>query len=252
MRARTVPIQSAVDALCAALGFLTVILVPERRAERGRGAATVLFPWVGVALGGVAAVIMRVPIDRTVASALALAVILVVTGGLHWDGWADVLDATLTPGLTRARRVEILSDSRLGANGAIGVTLLAVMAVRSLSVTPAWGVLLGSSLGRWVMVASLRWSAPLAKTGAAATLRAGARPVASGVALATVVVLVSWMGAPAMSLALACGVALGVAASATYLLVARLGGMNGDAHGAVGLLTEVTVWVVAAATGNGA
>lgn len=230
----------------AAIGFLTVLPVPEQRAEHGRGHATAYFPLVGIALGLGAAGISRTPMDPFIAAILAVAFLFVVTGGLHWDAWADVLDATVTPGLSREKRLEILGDPRAGAHAAVGVALLALASVAALGHAPIWGVVLGATLGRWVMVATLRWAPSLRDTGAGARMRGEARPFwgALGPALLIAVLLTRGVAPTALLVTVACGAVTAVLFS--FFLVSRLRGMNGDAHGAVGLLTEVVVWVVSA------
>jgi adenosylcobinamide-GDP ribazoletransferase len=234
------------DAAAAAIGFLTVLSVPEDRAARGRSRATLFFPWVGLGLGALALALLRTPLDTTLSAVLAVAVLALATGGLHWDGWADVVDATVTPGVSRERRIEILRDPHVGAHAALGVALLALVRVLGLARAPAWAILLGPVLGRWSMVATLRWAPPLGDHGAGATLRPDARPVGAALAPAVLIAAFSWLGVPPAHV----GVALAIGALAALVVAAfvvrRLGGMNGDAHGAVGLLVESLVWVIGA------
>lgn len=232
----------------AALGFLTVLPVPERRAGGGHPMATAFFPWVGAGLGALAAVVARAPVDPAVAGVLALTTLFLLTGGLHWDGWADVLDATLGPALSRDKRISILADPRIGAHAAVGVTLLVVLAVSALARAPVWGIVLGAVAGRWAMVACLCWAPALRASGAAARLRDHAHPVAAGVGLGAIVGLCLAGGVVPGALAAALGAGLLAAALFATVLVRRLGGMNGDGHGAVGLLTETVIWLVAAET----
>lgn len=230
----------------SALGFLTVLPVPEALAARGRGAATVFFPWVGLLLGLVAAAIVRLPGDAHLGAVLALSLLFVVTGGLHWDAWADVLDAAVPPGLPVERRISILGDPRVGAHAVVGVGLLLLLAVWGLARAPFWGIVLGSVLGRWVMVATLRWARPLRSEGAGARMRGEARPLLAAVGVLAPVGAGMALGSvgAGVILALVCG--LGVAALSTTAFVCRLGGLNGDGHGAVGLLTEITAWAASA------
>lgn len=234
------------DGVWAAIGFLTVLPVPERRAESGRPFATPFFSLVGVVLGVAAASIARIPLDPLVAGLLALAFLAAVTGGLHWDGWADVLDATLTPGLSRARRLEILGDPRVGAHAALGVALLTFACVTALARAPFWGVVLGATLGRWVMVATLRWAPSLRASGAGARMRGDARPLGAAVGVLLLGTILIARGVVASSIVIASLCGMGVALLFATFLVRRLGGLNGDCHGAVGLLTEVVVWLTTA------
>lgn len=230
----------------SALGFLTVLPIPETVAARARGSTTVFFPWVGLLLGLSAAAVVRLPWDMHLGAVLSVAFLFAVTGGLHWDGWADALDAAVPPGLARDKRIAILGDPRVGAHAVVGVGLLLMLAVWGLARAPLWGVVLGSALGRWVMVATLRWAPPLRSHGAGARMRGEARPLLAAIGVlapAATGVVLGGVGA-GMVLAMVCG--LGMAALSATALVHRLGGLNGDGHGAVGLLTEVTIWAASA------
>lgn len=64
---------------------------------------------------------------------LLLAIVIVVlniamTGGLHVDGWIDLSDAYFSY-RDRERRLEILSDSRVGAFGAIGLFVMLLLKI---------------------------------------------------------------------------------------------------------------------------
>ena len=238
--------------LVAAMGFLTAVPVPEAVAGRGASHATAHFPLVGALLGLVAATVEALPVDPPEAGALALGVVFLLTGGLHWDGLADVLDATVTPGMSRARRMEILSDSRVGAHAVVGSVLTLVLAVSALTRAPAWGVVLGSALGRWSMVATLRWAPPLRAEGSGAHLRCTARVGGATLAQLVVLLVLALAGAPVRFALLVTVAGMAAAAAVAALLAARLGGLNGDGHGTVGLVMELTAWSVAAElTGSG-
>jgi len=242
--------QTLWEAPAAAVGFLTVMPVPEPWAERGTSHATTCFPWVGVPLGALVLFVSRAPADATVGATLAVAALALATGGLHWDGWADVMDAAITPGLTRSRRLEILEDPRVGAHAAVGVALLVVLRVAALTAVPAWGVLAGAVLGRWTMVATLRWAPALKSHGAGARLAPQARPVAAALAPIALVAATLALGVPPSRVAWAIGVGAAVGLLFSAFVVARLGGMNGDGHGATGLLVESAVWAAAAEAGG--
>lgn len=229
----------------AAAGFLTVLPVPERWAEQGRPWATVFFPLVGLVLGGGVLLVRQASQDPTLAGVLGVTALALATGGLHWDAWADVLDATLTPGLPRSRRLEILSDARVGAHATVGVALLVLLRAHCLGHAPGWAVLAGLVFGRWVVVATLRWTPPLREHGSGAALASDARPIGAllvPVALGSALVA---LGVPVRHLALAVGAGSLVAVLATGFVLRRLSGMNGDGHGAVGLLAETAVWTAA-------
>lgn len=62
-------------------------------------------------------------LPQNVARIIALAGMVVLTGALHEDGWADVCDG-FGGGYNAQRRLEIMKDSCIGAFGAIGLLLL--------------------------------------------------------------------------------------------------------------------------------
>lgn len=116
----------------AAFSLLTRIPIPVDHDEAGaRGAiATWAYPVVGAALGAVAAFIGATAAafgaPAGIVAALALATLVVLTGAMHEDGLSDCADG-LGGGLDKAKRLEIMKDSRIGAFGAtaLGIALIA-------------------------------------------------------------------------------------------------------------------------------
>lgn len=89
------------------------------------------FPLVGILLGLIMGGVLYVLAEWTPFSVLATAFILwlltiVLTGGLHLDGWIDASDAFFSY-QDQARRLEIMKDSRTGAFGVISVIVLLAM-----------------------------------------------------------------------------------------------------------------------------
>jgi adenosylcobinamide-GDP ribazoletransferase len=97
------------------------------------------FSCVGMLVGalgaGVLGAALLAGLPAQFAAALAIAVTVLVTGGLHEDGLADVADG-FGGGQSTARKLEIMRDSRIGSYGtlALVLTLLArVLALGSLA-----------------------------------------------------------------------------------------------------------------------
>lgn len=84
-----------------------------------------------------------------------LGLYVLVTGGLHLDGWADTVDA-LAGGRDPEHRLAILRDSRIGALGAAGLVLILGLRYAGLLALPAGlreGMLFCMpAVGRWAMV----------------------------------------------------------------------------------------------------
>ncbi|MES2415350.1 MAG: adenosylcobinamide-GDP ribazoletransferase [Pseudomonadota bacterium] len=119
-----------------ALQFFTRIPVTGRLAEwvgyspELLRASTAHFPGVGVLVGAIAAaafalVQMMLPdtaFSPLVAAVLSTVVTMLLTGGFHEDGLADVADG-LGGSYERERALEIMKDSRVGAFGAMALVL---------------------------------------------------------------------------------------------------------------------------------
>ncbi|MCE5287420.1 MAG: adenosylcobinamide-GDP ribazoletransferase, partial [Pelosinus sp.] len=58
-----------------------------------------------------------------VAAALLIIACIFITGGLHWDGFMDTMDGIFS-GRSPERMLEIMKDSRVGANGVMAAGLL--------------------------------------------------------------------------------------------------------------------------------
>jgi adenosylcobinamide-GDP ribazoletransferase len=71
-----------------------------------------------------------------IAVVISVAIGVLMTGAFHEDGWADFCDA-FGGCNSRARTLEIMTDSRIGSYGAIGIVLLLLLKVVTLnSMTP--------------------------------------------------------------------------------------------------------------------
>lgn len=114
--------------LPAALGLLTRIPVPvdgDLATQRGAMAA---WAWplaggiVGAIVAGLAFAFQWMGLPLPLAAILALFCQVMLTGALHEDGLADTADG-LWGGYDRARRLEIMKDSRIGAYGVIAIIL---------------------------------------------------------------------------------------------------------------------------------
>ena len=120
------PVRNQLRNLRLAVGFLTVFpLAPGGAAQMGPARA--YFPLVGLALGGILAGLdfaARQALPTEVVGALLVAALLVLTRAIHTEGFLDACDG-LFGGYSRAKRLEILRDTHVGAFAVIGgATLL--------------------------------------------------------------------------------------------------------------------------------
>jgi adenosylcobinamide-GDP ribazoletransferase len=234
-----------------ALACLTRIPLP--RLEVGPGdlrRASVLFPAVGLVVAGLGIAVRAgaAPIwGGAVATILAVAAMIAVTGALHEDGLADSADG-LWGGTDPAGRLAIMRDSRVGTYGL--VALGTVLTLRTALLLPlglddfARAVACGHVLARASALLVARVLPPAAAgSGAeiAGPLGRGGALTAAGVVAATLAAAAGpWAPVP-----LAAGLAACLAC--IRLFRRRLGGFTGDSLGAANQLVELaTVAAVAA------
>jgi len=101
------------------------------------------FPLVGLLVGIIVAAVYGVAgwfWPQPVAVLLSTVAGIYLTGAFHEDGFADVCDG-FGGGQTPPRVLEIMTDSRVGAYGAIGIALLLALKCVTLAQLPAGSVM---------------------------------------------------------------------------------------------------------------
>jgi adenosylcobinamide-GDP ribazoletransferase len=184
------------------------------------------------------------------AAVLAVGAGVLATGGFHEDGLADTADG-LGGGKDRARRLEIMKDSRIGSFGALALGLVLVLRVALLAGLTPWAgalALIVAHGGARAVAVLVMAALPYAGDPDAAKIK----PVPQGVAwpeAALALALGGWplllLGFPRAALALG----LTTVASGAMALVSRklIGGVTGDVLGAVEQLAEAALLMAAAA-----
>jgi adenosylcobinamide-GDP ribazoletransferase len=228
--------------LNGALSLLTTLPTPRAFPDEP-GRAFAYFPLVGALLGGllwgVYGVLARVfPPDAAAFGVLVAWVLL--TGGLHLDGFGDACDG-LFVAADPARRLEIMKDARAGSWAVIGLVLLLLGKWVALRSAPPAALVLAAVTGRWVMVIAAV-SIPYARqTGMGGYFRAGlgrAQVLIASVTWAAVLLLYSAWWVPVVG-------TLVIVAAAAWWGARRLGGgLTGDLYGALCELTELLVLFV--------
>ena len=123
------------NGLLIAIQFFTVIPI-KKELPLGRKEVTAMFialPFVGGVIGAIMYAVSILMLEVLGTGTLITAVFIVLTsiimtGGLHLDGWADTGDAFFSY-QDREKRLEILEDPRLGAFGTIGLVLLIIVKI---------------------------------------------------------------------------------------------------------------------------
>lgn len=118
-----------------AIQFFTILPI-RKELPMGRNQVTMMFaslPVIGICLGMMTGIVYTVSTKGFTFSPLFTAILLVLTGliltgGLHLDGWADTADAFFSYQAVDKRQT-ILEDPRLGAFGAMALIVLLLLKI---------------------------------------------------------------------------------------------------------------------------
>ncbi len=232
--------------------LLTRIPLPGSASLPRGGAAAWAWPVAGLFVGAIAAVAGGLAhaagLGPGISAAVILAVQAIATGGLHEDGLADTFDG-FWGGHDKARRLEIMKDSRIGTYGVLALVFTILVRWSALAAlfaagSPAAAVLAVAALSR-VPMAALMAALPNARGTGLSQLVGRPDPItvarAAALAFAAALILTGW---PALLFALiAALVTLGLG----LLARTRIGGQTGDVLGASQQLTETALLAAAAA-----
>ena len=217
----------------------------------GIGASAWAFPIVGGMVGTIAATVMLcllwLGVAGPIAAGLALCVMVVVTGGLHEDGLADVADG-FGGGKDKARKLEIMRDSQIGSYGglalvfALGLRWQGIVVVMVLAGPwVAAAALFALAIASRSSIATALWLMPAARSDGMGKMAAGAgKPqalTAATIGITALIALFGWAGC-VMVLVIATA-QLGLAALANR----QVGGQTGDVLGAMQQIGEIAGWI---------
>lgn len=232
--------------LLSAFALLSRLPLPDHQAT---GAASAwAWPLVGAVLGALGAALasgaLWLGITPGVTAVLVLALSAMLTGGLHEDGLSDTADG-LYGGWTKARRLEIMKDSRVGSYGVLALVLVTLARWSALTAVLVYGQSGGDHWAALIATGALS-RAPMALVMSLlpnargeglshATGRPTAATALASLALAAgiAVVLTGWTAVPLVFATLTAALLL------AFLALRKIGGQTGDILGATQQLSEV-------------
>jgi adenosylcobinamide-GDP ribazoletransferase len=221
--------------------------------SRDVAGASWAFPIAGALVGAAAALIyivaweLRLP--SMLAAAFAVGTTLIVTGCLHEDGLADAADG-FGGGWDRARKLEIMRDSRLGTYGACALMMSLLLRWTALTaiaspIPVALSLVAAHVSARTALPVFMYFVPPARPDGLSA--QAGKPPLLS-------VALGALLGVSALGAALgfaATLIGLALAASAGLFIASlslrQIGGQTGDVLGALEQAIEIVILITALA-----
>ncbi len=231
------------------------------------------FPGVGVVVGAVAAAVFALLLavlpdtafTPLVAAVLSTIATVLLTGGFHEDGLADVADG-LGGGYTRERALEIMKDSRVGAFGAMALVLaplckLALLALLG-SVEGIPAALEQSPFNGWYVCAAL-WTGHIVSRGlplvmirllphVGDTATSKSKPLADQISTIGLLIAFLWcfmalalaaLSLGAINLIVGCGFAALALLAMLRLFKRRLQGFTGDCLGTTQQVCEIAFYL---------
>lgn len=265
-----------------AVQFFTRIPVTGRLAEwigyspAMLRASAAHFPGIGWLVGAVAAgmyvlllaLLPPVPFTPLVAAALSTVATVLLTGGFHEDGLADVTDG-LGGSSERQRALEIMKDSRVGAFGAMALVLALVCKVALLALLgAAEGMASGEEIppdapfNGWLVAVALFAAHVVSRTLPLILIRvlphvgdaAGSKskPLADQITLTSLGVAFLWCfsalalanyALSAITLIVACSFSVLALLWMARLFTCRLQGFTGDCLGATQQVCEIAFYL---------
>ncbi|MFZ4828007.1 MAG: adenosylcobinamide-GDP ribazoletransferase [Phototrophicaceae bacterium] len=213
-----------------AVSFLTILpLGMPHSTQVGRSFAW--YPLVGMLIGGGGMAIAMLPISEQTRAWLGVVAWVILTGGLHLDGFGDTCDGMFAS-VPLERRREIMKDPRTGTWAVVGLIVLLLgkfVGLQALHSPVLW--VLPPMLGRWAMVLAVQFF-PSNSTGLGAYFRTGFLPrhtVFATASLLAVVVAVIPFTTPRVLAVIP--LTLGLTVLIGRMAQQRLGGLNGDVYG---------------------
>lgn len=235
--------------------FLFYSRIPVGRVEysdRAMSRAFRYFPSVGAVVGGLSAVsywIFASYFTIEIGVVAAIAVALMLTGGMHEDGFSDFCDAF---GGYRSREdtLRIMKDSATGVYGVLGIVVLLLAKYSLLKALPMtvapWVIVVTAVVARYAPIVVMRSMSYARKEGEQSksthlreTMSWWTVSIASAFVIASLLLL-SWRFA--LGAIVLVSVVIGWIA---YVSKKRIGGYTGDVLGALEQLCEIALLLVA-------
>ena len=235
--------------LVIAFGFLTRLPMPSVTGSIDGTAfaeAIRFYPLVGLAIGALVAGAgwLGSLVDPWVGACAALLAWIAITGALHLDGLADLVDGLGAAHGDRTRLLAVMADPHIGSFGVVAIVgqmLAKLVLLHGLGMVGWWSLICVPGVARIGPMAWARYLAPI-------------RPGGLGAAVAGAVRmrdLLGWGALVALAAVLDPALVAGPVAilAMTFWFGRTLAGINGDAHGAGVELVETvllaTICVVA-------
>ena len=222
------------------LQFATVLPLGKMQDLERFARRSYLYPVAGYVIGLIAAVPVYFIADRTVAAAVAIAIVIVLSGAHHFDGLLDFGDGLMAHG-DKEKRIHALTDRQVGAGGiAAGlVTTLLLFAGLQASASIASAIIIGEVCAKFSMAFLTAYGTPF-REGMHSYLHQYAHPYFPFISILLCIPLILL---PVRTEALVIAGIFMILCPLILLSVSKkiFGGVNGDVVGASNEITRAVV-----------
>ncbi len=249
-----------ISVLATSAGFLTRLPVGRDMALLRLPEAMAGFPLIGALIGMATGLVLWIfsmaGFPSLIAAGLAIAVTVLITGGLHEDGLADVADG-FGGGNDPTRKLEIMRDSRIGTYGVIALVLALLIRASALAEIAPLGLvavlcmLAGCGAFSRALMVWLLHATPAARSDGLGASASGpdASVIGMAIGLGSVLALTGlWIGAGFVAAVIAIAAAAALSLGVRILSLRQIGGQTGDVCGAVQMIGETAMLAIAAAS----
>jgi adenosylcobinamide-GDP ribazoletransferase len=228
------------SAILSLLQFTTILPLGKPQDFDEFARRSWLYPLAGYGIGCLAAIPVLFIADHTVAAAVAVALVILISGAHHFDGLLDLGDGLMAHG-DREKRVRALTDRQIGAGGVAAgiVTTLLLFAGLQAASSVAAAIIIGEVCAKFSMVYLTAYGEPF-RDGMHSYLHSFARPYFP--ALAGLFCLPLFL-LPLAPVKIFGALVVMILCPAILLLLSRrlFGGVNGDVAGASNEITRALV-----------
>jgi adenosylcobinamide-GDP ribazoletransferase len=227
-------------ALISLLQFTTILPLGKPQDLETFARHSYIYPLAGYVIGGLIALPLFFIADRTIAAAVAIAGLFIISGAHHFDGLLDLGDGLMAQG-DRKKRIQALTDRQIGAGGVsagIVITLLLFAGLQASS-SIIVAVIIGEVCAKFSMALLTAYGTPF-REGMHSYLYKFSKPYFPFIAALFSIPLVFLPVSP-LKLAGA-AIAMVVCPVILSIISKRLfGGINGDVVGASNEITRACV-----------
>ena len=227
-------------ALISLLQFTTILPLGKPRDFESFARHSYLYPCAGYIIAGLTALPVFFIADKTIAAAVAIACILLISGAHHFDGLLDLGDGLMAHG-DREKRIRALTDRQVGAGGiaaGITVTILLFSGLEASS-SIIIAIIIGEVCAKFSMVLLTTYGTPF-RDGLHSYLHQFSKPYFPLIAALFCVPLVFLPVSPGKLIGAT--VVMVICPAILFIISKKLfGGINGDIVGASNEITRACV-----------